>query len=250
MQERQSVVGTVAVVHFFSERTDGVSLQIQENDRVLRELGWRVIECSADAIGENGFAMSELDYTVPRVWALKVREQESARDERGIEEEFAAQVQSIKDRLGELVHLYHPQVIHVRNVLSLPIHPAATVAMAEFIAEHPAVGFVAQHHDFAYEDDFLPGDRKKGYTIPHPAIQERVEKALLYNAPNVRHAVINSLLQKRLAAEYGISAAIIPDSFDFETRPVEIPALREKIGVRENDIVIGMMTRIIPRKAI
>ena len=30
---------TVAVVHFFSEKTDGVSLQIHENDRVLAEQG-------------------------------------------------------------------------------------------------------------------------------------------------------------------------------------------------------------------
>ena len=250
IRERQSVTGTAAVVHFFSERTDGVSLQIQENDRVLRALGWRVIECSADAIGENGFAMPELDYTVPQVEALKRREPRSVQDEKSVEQAFAAQVQSIKDRLRELVRLYHPQVIHVRNMLSLPIHPAATVAMVEFIAESPAAGFVAQHHDFAYEDDFLPGDRKKAYALPYPAIQERVEKALLYDAPNVRHVVINSLLQKRLAGQYGISAAILPDSFDFETRPLEIPGLREKIGVRENDILIGMMTRIIPRKAI
>lgn len=249
MQERRAGAGTVAVIHFFSERTDGVSLQIQENDRVLRELGWRVIECSADASGEDGFAMRELDYTVASVQALKGK-QGSTRDEWSIEREFAVQVESIKDRLREMVRLYQPQVIHVRNVLSLPIHPAATVAMAEFIAESPATGFVAQHHDFAGEDDFLPGDRRKAYTIPYPAIQERVEQALLYDAPNVRHAVINSLLQKRLAAEYGISAAIIPDSFDFETRPIEIAGLREKIGMRENDMLIGMMTRIIPRKAI
>lgn len=250
MQEHHSVPGTVAVIHFFSERTDGVSLQIQENDRVLRKLGWEVIECSADATGENSFVMPELDYTIPRVQALKVKEQGSNRDEKRIEQDFALQVQSIKSRLQELVHLYHPQVMHVRNVLSLPIHPAATVAMAEFIAEHPATGFLAQHHDFAYEDDFLPGDRKRAYALPYPGIQERVEKALLCDAPNVHHAVINSLLQKRLAGEYGISADIIPDSFDFETRPVTIPHLRGKMGIRESDIIIGMMTRIIPRKAI
>lgn len=72
----------------------------------------------------------------------------------------------------------------------------------------------------------------------------------MYRAPNVHHAVINSLMQKRLLAEYGIHAAIIPDSFDFETRPLAIPALREKLGLSEHDLVIGMMTRIIPRKAI
>lgn len=250
MQEHQSVPGTVAVIHFFSERTDGVSLQIQENDRVLRAAGWRVIECSADALGENSFVMPELDYTIPRVQALKVRGEGSIRDEKSIEQDFAIQVQSIKTRLLELVRLYHPQVMHVRNILSLPIHPAATVAMAEFIAEHPAIGFVAQHHDFAYEDDFLPGDRKKAYAIPYPAIQERVEKALLYDAPNVRHAVINSLLQKRLAAQYGIIAAIIPDSFNFETQPLKILNLRENMGIRDTDIIIGTMARIIPRKAI
>ena len=96
----------------------------------------------------------------------------------------------------------------------------------------------------------MPGDRKKTYAIPYPAIQERVEKALLYDAPNLHHAVINSLLQKRLAAQYGITATIIPDSFDFETQPFVIPDLREKIGLRDTDILIGMMTRIIPRKAI
>jgi glycosyltransferase involved in cell wall biosynthesis len=250
MHTPQSVPGTVAVIHFFSERTDGVSLQIQENDRVLRAAGWRVIECSSDATGENSFVIPELDYTIPRVQALKVRGQGSIRDEKGIEQDFAIQVQSIKNRLLELVRLYHPQVMHIRNLLSLPIHPAATVAMAEFIAEHPATGFVAQHHDFAYEDDFLPGDRKRAYAIPYPAIQERVEKALLYNAPNVHHVVINSLLQKRLAVEYAISADIIPDSFDFETQPVTIPPLRENMGIRDTDLIIGMMTRIIPRKAI
>jgi mannosylglucosylglycerate synthase len=51
-------------------------------------------------------------------------------------------------------------------------------------------------------------------------------------------------------SEYGIQAAVIPDSFDFEARPLEIPSLREKLALHEHDIVIGMMTRIIPRKAI
>ena len=118
MQEHQSVPGTVAVIHFFSERTDGVSLQIQENDRVLRALGWRVIECSADAIGENSFVMPELDYTIPRVQALKASGQGSVQDDISAEQDFAMQVQSIKNGLAELVRVYHPQVMHVRNVLS------------------------------------------------------------------------------------------------------------------------------------
>jgi len=250
MQDYKHNPGTVVVIHFFSERTDGVSLQIKENARVLSSLGWKVIECSADAIGQESFVLPELDYATPQVQAFKVGEMEGLQDEAKIVKDFESQVQALKKGLRELVRQFKPQVIHVRNILSLPIHPAATVAMAEFIAEHSATGFLAQHHDFSFEDDFQPGDRKKAYDIPYPQIQKRVDEALLYQAPNVHHAVINSLMQRRLLAEYAIHAAIIPDSFDFETRPLEIPSLREKLGLHENDIVIGMMTRIIPRKAI
>jgi len=250
MQEYKPDLRTAVEVHFFTERTDGVSLQIKENARVLTSLGWRVIECSADAIGEDSFVLPALDYTTPQVLAVKFGEKGRLQDEAQMVEDFEYQVRAIKVGLSELVRRFRPQVIHLRNMLSLPIHPAATVAMAEFIAEHRAIGFLAQHHDFSFEDDFQPGDRKKAYQIPYPRIQQRVEEALMYSAPNVYHAVINSLMQKRLLAEYGILAAIIPDSFDFEARPLEIPALREKLGLREHDIVIGMLTRIIPRKAI
>jgi hypothetical protein len=250
MQEYKPDPKTVVEVHFFIERTDGVSLQIKENARVLSSLGWKVIECSADTIEENSFVLPALDYTTPQVLALKFGEKGGLQDEAQMVENFENQVQAIKRGLIELVRQFKPQVIHLRNMLSLPIHPAATVAMAEFIAEHPAIDFLAQHHDFSFEDDFQPGDRKKAYQIPYPQIQKRVEEALMYTAPNVSHAVINSLMQGRLLSEYAIQAAVIPDSFDFETRPLEIPSLREKLGLHEHDIVIGMMTRIIPRKAI
>ena len=71
----------------------------------------------------------------------------------------------------------------------------------------------------------------------------------MYSAPNVHHAVINSLMQQRLLKEYGISATRIPDSLNFEIRPMKIANLREKLGIREHDFVIGTMARIIPRKA-
>ena len=120
--------------------------------------------------------------------------------------------------------------------------------MAEFIAEHPATGFLAQHHDLSFEDEFLPGDREKAYEIPYPSIQKRVDEALLFSPSNVHHAVINSI-QQRLLEGFGIHAAVIPDSLDFENRPEEIAHLREKLGIRPNDFVIGSMARIIPRKA-
>jgi glycosyltransferase involved in cell wall biosynthesis len=56
-------------------------------------------------------------------------------------------------------------------------------------------------------------------------------------------------MQRWLLEEYGIQATVIPDSLAFETQPMEIAHLREKLGIRANDFVIGTMARIIPRKA-
>jgi glycosyltransferase involved in cell wall biosynthesis len=257
--------GTVAVVHFFSERTDGVSLQIHENDRVLSELGWRVVECSADAGGVGGanevsrsrgtsgqnacsaFRIAELDYSTPQAQMFRTRDE--TRDEAAVEQAFEQQVQAIKAGMAEMIRQYGPQVIHVRNMLSLPIHPAATVAMAECIAEHPQVAFVTQHHDFSFEDNFVPGDRAHLYSLAYPAIERRVQDALLYTTPQVHHAVINSLMQTYLREHFGYASTVIPDAFDFATQTVKMDGLRAQIGVGEHDVVVGTMARIIPRKA-
>lgn len=250
-QKREALArpATVAVMHFFSERTDGVSLQIHENDRVLAEQGWRVIECSADARDKDGFLLPELDYSLPTVQMFKRRDPAEAQDENAMESAFEEQVQVIKRKLGELIRQYQPQVMHIRNMLSLPIHPVATVAMAEFMTEHPEIGFLTQHHDFSFEDEFVPGDRKKAYEVPYPGIQKRIEEALLYTTPRVHHAVINSLMQKTLLDRFGLHAAVIPDAFDFSIQPRKIPNLRKRLGIREQDFVVGAMARIIPRKA-
>src|SRR5260370_8908053 len=168
MQEDKPNPGTVVVMHFFSERSDGVLLQIKENARVLSRVGWKVIECSADASGQNSFALPELDYASPQVQALKVGGKGGLQDEAKMEKDFEQQVQAIKKGLIELARLFKPQGIHVRNILSLPIPPAATVAMAELISENPATGFLAQHHVFSFEDDFQPGAKKKEYDIVFP----------------------------------------------------------------------------------
>jgi mannosylglucosylglycerate synthase len=239
--------GTVAAVHFFTRQADGVSLQMRENHDVLSRMGWEVVEVSADAPEDsNGIRLPELDYRSPEIQALKAGDF-SLEQANKI---FNRQTQEIKQGLKGVIDRFKPSVFHARNMLSLPIHPAATIAMAEFISEHSETSFVTQHHDFVFESDFSQGDRQRQYALPYPAIQERVDGALLWDGPNVRHAVISTLAQKNLEQQRSIHAEVIHDSFDFDTQPVELPDLRERFGVRENDIVIGMMTRIAPRKAI
>jgi glycosyltransferase involved in cell wall biosynthesis len=247
MHERAPIPGRVAAIHFFTRRADGVSLQMQENHDVLSRLGWEVVEVSADALpnGTN-VVIPELDYRTPAIQALKAGKVPAS----AAEALFKAQVQRLKARLQEVIRHAHPRVVHVRNLLSLPIHPAATVAMAELIREHPELLFVTQHHDFVSESDFIEGDREQQYTLPYPSLQRRVHEALLPDAPHVRHAVISAYAQRNLLKDRGIQATIIHDSFNFATKPQDIPDLRARFGIRDTDIVVGMMTRIAPRKGI
>ena len=142
MHEREPIPGRVAAIHFFTRRADGVSLQTQENHDVLSRLGWEVVEVSADALpNRTNVVIPELDYSTPAIQALKAGKVPAS----NAEAFFNAQVQRLKNRLQDVIHQAHPRVFHVRNIVSLPIHPAATVAMAEFISEHPDMLFVTHH---------------------------------------------------------------------------------------------------------
>jgi glycosyltransferase involved in cell wall biosynthesis len=66
--------------------------------------------------------------------------------------------------------------------------------------------------------------------------------------------VINSLAQRELAERKGIQATVIPNVFDFDAPPWAADAynrdLRDRIGLKENDILILQATRIVARKGI
>src|SRR5256885_3587512 len=186
----------VAIIHFTTRTTDGVGLQVEENKRILRKLGWQVIECSSDVplTEKDCFYLKELDFRAPEVIDLKDRifskKFKGEHEEELLIRLLIEQVRVIHGKLLELINQYQPPAINVRNIMSLPIHPAATMAMAAVIREYPEIFFVTQHHDFVDEG------RKEQYSTPYPKIREFLKQSLLYSAPNVRHAVINSLAQK------------------------------------------------------
>jgi len=160
-------------------------------------------------------------------------------------------IDEVSKRIEETFLAYHHKekfdVIFLHNMFSLGLHISAASAFAR-IARKLNIPVIATHHDFYWErKDFL-----------EPVNEEVAEYLETYVPPlqinNIIHVCINSLAQAELKRRKGISAAVIPDVFDFKQKswtPDKYNSdLLQTIGVKPNDLVILQATRIVKRKGI
>ena len=241
-------IGPIADIHFTAYSTDGVGLQMQENEDELRRLGYSVSPCGADV---PEAMMPGLDYH--NTDAALLREQ-ILNQEPNLADEPEL-IQKIRDQAEELTHQFLDffdrngiTVAHVRNIMSLPyLHLPATMAIHNAIRQRPEMLFVLHHHDFNWE-----GPMAKRYTTKFAGIERIAEEYMLPNYDNTEHITINSIAAEELRRRRGINATVIPDGFNFDREPIPIDEaeFRRAIGVGDNDLVIGMMTRIRINKSI
>jgi glycosyltransferase involved in cell wall biosynthesis len=115
------------------------------------------------------------------------------------------------------------------------------LALTEFIAE-TGVPTIAHHHDFSWERNrFLVNCVSDYLTMAFPP-----------DLPSIKHVVINSLASQQLSHRRGISNFIIPNVLNY-SKPPSPPDeysrdLREKVGLKKEDLFILQPTRIVPRK--
>jgi hypothetical protein len=137
-------------------------------------------------------------------------------------------------------------MLFIHNVLALPVHPAATVALTELL-DDTRLPCAAIHHDILSEGaykftptcDFARAILK-GYFPP--------------TMPNLRHWTINSR-NKNALKKKGVESEVIHDAVNFELfDPAEKgrirASLRQKHGIKPNDIVLFVGARIVPNKQI
>ena len=106
---------------------------------------------------------------------------------------------------------------------------------------------IGHHHDFYWE--------RKNFSQPTCNF---VCKALEEDYPPkddlISHVVINSIVQKELKARRNLDSIIIPNVFDFNEKLWDVDDynidFREKLGIRDNDILMLQATRVTNRKAI
>lgn len=243
--------GAILAVHYKLHGGDGISLQSQLLHKALRESSREVFECSADLpVGVKGLKLPQLSYQNQEVKDLRrdIYHPEAPIPEHALLTRLESQAAIIRENIERYMDAHDVRVLDVHNIFSVPYNPAATVALYDLAKNRPDVFFIAHHHDFIFENrqDIFP-------TPPSPAVAKRIGDALLPDAPNIRHVVINQKAAEYLREKKHLQATVIPDGFDFDLPSYETGpgrTLRERAGIGENDLIIGVMTRIVPRKAI
>jgi hypothetical protein len=258
--------GSVMDVHFKLFGTDGVSLQSQELGHELRRRNWRAFACAADVPpGSNGVRIPALAYQSAAARALRQRmfhpaatapvgalAQLPIQDIRNLIE---ARAERIHQRVAAYLHQHRIQLLHIRNLMSLPLNLPATLAFYRLAKASPAVHCILHHHDLYWE-----GPNAHNFYTPYPEIADLIDTIICPDLPNTTHVLINPIAAEALQAKKGIPGSVIPDGFDFDRRvePLDEATFRrnleiltgEKKPILENDLVVGMMARVAINKAI
>jgi glycosyltransferase involved in cell wall biosynthesis len=233
-----------------SAGTDGVSLEIQKRSALLKELGHQVSICSAYSWSD--FPIPELEFDSEEVRRImKDLFGPAGTSDYPGESELRTAVQALvrelESKLGRVVGGFAPELIFIHNVLSLPVHPAATIALTGLL-EKAEIPCAAVHHDVLSEGAYK-------FTPTCPYAQQLLDDYFPPRLPNLSHWVINSR-NRRILEKKNVVAQVIHDTMDFNHQlpQEERKALREKLrqlyGIQTADIVLFVGCRLVSNKQV
>ncbi|MGD9101009.1 MAG: glycosyltransferase family 4 protein [Anaerolineae bacterium] len=240
---------TIGVFHYKVGGTDGVSLEIDKWKRVLEEMGHTVHLCGGDLGVAEGTLIEELYHHRADAKRLNYNtfcELRDYADEAAYKAELEGLARAIERKVRGFVEGKGIDFLIPQNVWSVAVHPPVAMALA-WVMRDLRLPTLAHSHDFYWE-------RTGGVALTCATAIELADKYLPPRDPLARHAVINSLAQRELAARKGIESTVVPNVFDFDARPWQLDDynrdFRARIGLAEKDVLILQATRIVARKGI
>ena len=232
-----------------SAGADGVSLEIKKRQSLLESMGHTVSICSAYDWADLPVPALEFDRQQVSMMnrSLFGSAIDGSRDQRELESAFRQAVRELKKELQDGFGSLAPDMLFVHNVLALPVHPVATVALTELLSEL-RLPCVAIHHDILSEG---------AYKFQPTSDFARSLLATYFppKLPNLVHWTINTRNQKALVSR-GIAAKVIHDTMDFnhrldpEAHDKLRSELRTKHRIAKSDVVLFVGARIAPNKQI
>lgn len=234
--------------HFTFYGKDGVALQSQELHQILRQSNWMIYECCSDLPEKKeGLFLSQLSYQNQKAIYLKSKIFSSIplKDKDKIFSLLNKESLRIRNKIENYLRKNKIKTVHLHNFFSLPYHPAVTLGFWFLVKENPDILFISQNHDLIEEG--------REEIFPSPSclqLKQLMEKIILPKFPNLVHTVLTKNTAFRLKRTKKIDALVIPDGFDFEMKPNKIKDFYKKTGLNKSDLLVGVSTRIVPRKAI
>ena len=230
-----------------SAGTDGVSLEMMKRKTILEGMGHEVAICSAYnwadfPVPTLEFDSEEVIKMMRNFFGPKIMDFAS---ETELKRAFDISLSELKQRLGKAMRDFKPNMLFVHNILSLPVHPVATVALTELL-RGIRLPCAAIHHDILSEGAYK-------FTPTCDFAKLVLEGYFPPTLPNLRHWTINSR-NKRALKERGVEAKVIHDTMDFDQQLDSVEQariralLRREYGIKPNDIVLFVGARIVPNK--
>ncbi|UCC16217.1 MAG: glycosyltransferase family 4 protein [Dehalococcoidales bacterium] len=230
-----------------SAGTDGVSLQMMERRNLLEEMGHQAAMCSAYSWADYPVATLEFDSEevngmMRNLYGAEISDYE---DETELAKSFDISYLKLKRELETVINSYEPDLILAHNMMSLPVHPVATVAFTELLIE-TGVPCSTVHHDILSEGAYK-------FRPTCDFAQTILDNYYPPSLPRLRHWTINTRYQ-RVLLERGIETGIMHDTMNYNTAfsPEEHAetrsTLRTKYDIGQNDIVLFVAARIVPNK--
>lgn len=251
-------------LHYKLFGTDGVSLQAQELSEALTRRGWQVHFCASDVPQHaDGLRVPGLSYQSPDAVALRERifapvddePAAQAGDEAALLDEIRTRARSLQSQIESYIAAQRIQLVHVRNLMSLPYNLPASLAVYDLAVQHPELGFLMQHHDLYWE-----GPNARNFITPYPGVRELMDRILCPALPNARHVLINPIAADALRARRGIEGTVVPDGFNFDRAlpPIDVDWFRRSLEilvgdrrpVGADDLIVSMPARVAINKAI
>jgi glycosyltransferase involved in cell wall biosynthesis len=228
---------------------DGVALETEKWMDVLERMGHEchILTGELEAEFENTTIVPELAFN--HVDCEK--DQDYAFYKQDVSEEFLDErlekdSEALAAKIEDWIQSEKIDVLLTENATTLPCHLTMGIALTK-VMERTGIKSVSHNHDFYWE-------RGGRYKTGFKCVTKWLEKCFPPKLPNVRHAVINTYCFNSLKKQMDIDAVNVPNVMDFMEPYAQIDEynkdLPEAIGLKEDEIAMFQITRIVRRKGI
>lgn len=239
----------IALCHYRVGETDGVSLEMDKWKKVLKNMGHKVYFIAGSTGTSDGYVIPEMNYRfeedlkIERNAYLKLEEYQ---DEDELIKAIKKLTLKIEEGLKKILIENKIDLIVPNNILSIGRSIPTAMAFTNIIKEL-GIRCIGHHHDFYWERD--------NFSQPTCNFVRKVlEKYYPPKDDLISHVVINNIVQKELKVRRSLDSVVIPNVFDFDEKLWDVDNynkdFRERLGIKDNDILMLQATRVTNRKAI